>query len=116
MKGSKVIAMLLGILVGLAILGGLAAAFAGLVMLMWNIMGVAALSTAVSLTFLTTLKGVGIIYGMIGLVTIIRTVIHNSIQRLQMGAALKMMQQIDEEMKGTQAQKRDFDFLKHFRM
>lgn len=85
MKGSKavtaVIWTLLGILGALVLLGGIACAFAGLVMLLWNVLGVAALSVAVSLTFLTALKGVSILYGLVAVWNIIRAVIQSYLHK-----------------------------------
>lgn len=112
MKGSKIIRVSLGFLVGLAILGGLATALAGLLMLLWNVVGVVALSIAVSITFLTALKGVAILYGIFAVVGIIRAIIQSYTQRVRLKATAKMMRQFDEEMKKGQGT----DFLKHFMM
>jgi len=116
MKGSKAIGLLLGVVLAIALLGGLACAGAGLAMLMWNVVGVAALSIAVPLTFLTALKGVGILYGVLLLFNLIRSVIQGYMQKVQMQIAMKMMRQFDEEMKTAQAQEGDNDMFRHFRM
>ena len=116
MKGSKAIGVLFGIVMALALLGGLACAGAGLVVLMWNVVGVAALSIAVPLTFLTALKGVGILYGVLILVNVVRSAIQGYMQKIQMNVMMKMMRQFDEEMKTAQAQEGDNDMFRHFRM
>jgi len=116
MKGNKVVAMLAGVLLSVVLLGGLACAFAGLMMLMWNVVGVAALSIAVPLTFITALKGVGILYGLVVLANIIRSAIQSYMQKVQMQMAMKMMGQFEKEMKDAQAGKGDEDILRHFRM
>ena len=117
MKSSKVIGMLAGVLLAVVLLGGLACAGAGLLMLMWNVVGVAALSIAVPLTFLTALKGIGILYGVLTLSNIIRSAIQGYMQKIQMQVAMKMMRQFDEEMKTAQAQQEDDnEMFRHFRM
>lgn len=112
MKKLKTVKVLLGFLVGLVILGGLTCALAGLLMLLWNMVGVVALSIAVSLTFLTALKGVAILYGILIVVGIVRAIVRSYAQRVQLRATVKMMQQFDKEMKKGQGT----DFLKHFMM
>jgi len=92
MKGSKVFVMLAGILLAILLLGGIACAFAGLLMLVWNVLCVAALSIAVPLTFITALKGVGIIYGVLAFVNIIHIVIRSYSQTLQVQAMTKMQE------------------------
>ena len=116
LKNPKVVGLLGGVLLAVAILGGLACAFAGLIMLIWNVVGVAALTIAVPLTFLTALKGVGIIYGIVILLNLVRSAIQGYMQKAQAQVAMKMMRQFDEEMKKAQAQEEGGDFLKHFRM
>jgi len=116
LKNPKLVGLLTGVLLAVAILGGLACAFAGLIMLIWNVVAVAALTIAVPLTFLTALKGVGIIYGVVILLNLIRSAMQGYMQKVQTQVAMKMMRQFDEEMKKAQAQEEGGDFLKHFRM
>jgi len=116
LKGSKAVGFSLGVLLAVAILGILACAFAGLVTLLWNVVVVAALTTVVPLTFLTVLKGVGIVYGILLLLSIVRSAIQGYMQSFQTRVGLKMMRQFEEEMKQAQAQAEDTDALKHFRM
>ena len=112
----KVFGFLLGILLAIVILGILTCMFAGLLMLMWNGIIVAALSIAVPLTFLTAFSGVAILYGIIIMTNIIRSAFQNYMQKVQMQVAMKMVRQLEDEMKGAQAQEGDDDILKHFRM
>ena len=116
LKNPKVVGLLGGVLLAVVILGGFACAFAGLIMLIWNVVGVAALTIAVPLTFLTALKGVGIIYGIVILLNLVRSAIQGYMQKAQAQVAMKMMRQFDEEMKKAQAQEEGGDFLKYFRM
>ena len=114
LKGSKAVGFSLGVLLAVVILGILACAFAGLITLLWNVVVVAALTTVVPLTFLTVLKGVGTVYGILLLLSIVRSAIQGYMQSFQTRVGLKMMRQFEEEMK--QAQAEDTDVLKHFRM
>ena len=109
LKSYKAVGILAGILLAVVLLGGLACAFAGLLMLLWNVVMVAALSIAVPLTFLTALKGVAIFYGVLSFAHIIRS-------KVQMQVAMKMMRQFESEMQDAQAGKGDDDILRHFRM
>jgi len=99
---------LASILSGIALLSGLACAFAGLLMLAWNIVGVAALSIAAPLSFLTALKGVAIFCGVVVLVNIIRSMVQVYIQKAQM----KMLYKLEKEAEKAQE---DDDLLRHFR-
>ena len=114
-KNSKAIRVLAGVLLGLAFLGGLACATAALLMLLWNIVGVAALSIAISLTFLTALKGVGILYGMIIFGNFMRSAVQSYLNKVQIQVAMKMMRQFEDELKDAQAPEGDDDLLQHFR-
>lgn len=85
-------------------------------MLIWNVVAVAALTIAVPLTFLTALKGIGILCGTIILLDLIRSATQSYMQKVQAQVAMKMMRQFDEAMKQAQEQEDSGDFLKHFRM
>lgn len=107
MKGSKaikVVGILLGFLFGVVLLGAVACAFAGLLMFLWNVIGVAALSISVPLTFLTALKGVGILYGVLTLWNIVRSVIQGYLHKRQMQATLESLRQF-----GVQTEKKEGD-------
>lgn len=116
MKGSKAVGVLTSILLAVAVLGGLACVFAVLLMLLWNVVMVAALTSAIPITFLTVLKGVGIFYGVFVLVNIIHSATQSYMQTAQMKIAMKVMRQFDDDTKNAQAKKEDNDILQHFRM
>ena len=102
-----------GLLGGLALVGATACAFAGLLMLLWNVVGVAALGGA-TITFLTAFYGVGIIYTITALWNIIRIGIQSYMQKVQMQTAMNALSRLDAEMKKAQGQGEIPDILKHF--
>jgi len=107
----KILALLAGVLLTIALLGLLACAFAGLLMFAWNVLAVAALSIAVPLTFLTALKGTIIFYGVVVLVNIIRSVVQSYAYKAQTLMTMKLMRQFEDLPK--EGQKED-DILRHF--
>lgn len=116
LKKHKVVGVMLGILLAVVLLGVLASTFAWLLMLLWNVVVVAALlEIANSITFLTALKGVAILYGLLSFAQIIRSVVHGYMQNVQMQVAMKMMRQFDDDMKNAQVGKKDNDILRYFR-
>jgi len=102
----KSIEFVFAIIIASILLALVACPLAGLLMLGWNVIGVAALSIAVPISFLTALKGVSIIYAAL----FIRMIIRAEIQRLQMRAA---MNAIKKEVQKTQNDKPDL--MRHFR-
>jgi sorbitol-specific phosphotransferase system component IIBC len=115
---SKVLSVFLGVLLALVILGGLACIAAGLLTLGWNVVGVAMLSVATSVTFLTMLKGVGILLALLTSINLVTTAIKAYTQKMQMVVAMKAMKDMAEAMEKAADQgqpKEPPDILRHFR-
>ncbi len=116
---SKVLSVFLGVLLALVILGGLACIAAGLLTLGWNIVGVAMLSIATSVTFLTMLKGVGILLALLTSINLVTTAIKAYTQKMQMAVAMKAMKDMTEAMEKAASEqgqpKEPPDILRHFR-
>ena len=104
LKSYKAVGITIGILMAIAILGGLASAFALLLMLLWNVVMVTALANAVPVTFWTVLIGVAILYGIFTLANIIRGAIQGYMQMAQMKVAMNTVRKFDDD---AQAVKED---------
>ena len=114
---SKALGITIGILLAVALLSVIGCAMAGLLMLGWNVVGVMALTIAVPITFLTALKGVGILYIILFLFNVIRTAIQAYSQKMQMMMAMRAMQSFGEEL--AKAEKGEDggnpDLMRHFK-
>ncbi len=113
---SKILGMTLGVLLALAMLGVIAIMVAGLLTVGWNVVGVAMLSIAVPITFMTALKAIGILYLLLILVNVVRTAIQAYTQKMQMRMAMKMMGDLNKQFTEAEGQDSPPDILRHFRM
>lgn len=111
MNKRKVIKVLIGFSLLAIVASILICVFAGLLMLLWNIIGVTALSNAVPLTLIPTLKGVGIFCGMVVLIKFIRSIILGLELEIKKQTMINIMQQQPGK---EQAQGKDDNFLRYF--
>jgi len=118
-KKRKIIELILAIPIAAAILTVVASALAGLLMLGWNVVGVTILSVAVPISFLTALKGIGILYALLFIRTIIKTVAQAQMQKMQMQMAMSAMKKFEKEMQKAQGGGNEGneppDLMRHFR-
>jgi len=112
---SKALGITIGILLAIAMLSVIGCAMAGLLMLGWNIVGIAALSIAVPITFLTALKGVGILFLILFLVNVVRTAVQAYSQKMQMTMAMKAMQSFSDEMAKADGDNDNPNLMRHFK-
>ncbi|MFA7101276.1 MAG: hypothetical protein WC196_06055 [Bacilli bacterium] len=113
---SKALGITIGILLAIAMLSVIGCAMAGLIMLGWNVVGVMALSIAIPITFLTALKGVGILFLILFLVNVVRTAIQAYSQKMQMTMAMKAMKSFSDEMAKAENGDNDSpDLMRHFK-
>jgi len=118
-KKRKIIELILAIPIAAVILAIVASALAGLLMLGWNVVGAAILSVAVPISFLTALKGIGILYALLFVINIIKMVVQIQIQKAQMQMAVRAMKKFEKEMRKTQetqgGEEDPPDLMRHFR-
>ena len=111
---SKVLGIALGVLMALALLGAIGVMVAGLLTMGWNVVGVAMLSIAVPITFMTALKAVGILYLLLVFANVIRTAIQAYTQKMQMRMAMKMMGDLNKQFAEEQSNDTPPDIMRHF--
>lgn len=117
-KKQKIAGIALGILLAIVMLAATAGALAGLLMLGWNVVGVAILSVAVPVSFLTALKGIGILYGLLIVMNVIKMLVQTQMQKAQMQMAMGAMKKFEEEMRKAEGQGNEDeppDLMRHFR-
>ncbi len=112
---SKILGTIIGVLLAVVMLAIIASAMAGLVLLGWNVVAVSVLSIAVPMTYLTALKGIGILYLILLVANVVRSVIQSYMQKMQMNMAMKAMKNFSEQMAKAEGQPPP-DILRHFRM
>jgi len=102
------------------IVTAIAYTFAGLLMLGWNVVGVEILSIATPISFLTALKGVGILYGLLIVMYVTKMIVQTQIQKVQMQIAVSAMKKFEKEIRKTQETQGGEgedppDLMRHFR-
>lgn len=111
---SKILGLALGVLLALALLGVIGVMVAGVMTMGWNVVGVAMLSIAVPITFMTALKAVGLLYLVMILVNVVRTAIQAYTQKMQMRMAMKMMGDLNKQFAEGQKDDSPPDIMRHF--